>query len=113
MPLKKNGEVTQSYEVFYLSIGLYQNETHECFYHNVSGCEAEFKTESVAFHIKSQNSSYEVHGLGFTTTKGFFDFYLPKNETYFAEFEVKDLKGSGILTTNPDSPSCITTIRVA
>jgi hypothetical protein len=105
-------ERTHSYEVFYLSVGLYQNETHPCFNHDIVKCKAEFKGEEVTFYIKSYNSSYEIHGSGFTTAQGFLDLYLPKDQTYFAEFEVKDLEGSGVITTTQDSPTCITTIRI-
>jgi len=105
-------ERTLNYDVFYLSVGLYQNETHPCFTHDVFGCEAEFKGEEVTFHIKAQDSSYEIYGSGFTTAKGFLDLYLPKDQTYSAEFKVRNLNGSGVITTTQGSPSCITTIRV-
>jgi hypothetical protein len=100
------------YDMFWLSVGPYQNNTHSCVNHNVLSCEAEFKGKNIIFHIKSQDSSFEMNGSGFTTSQGWLDLYLPKNQKYIAEFEVEGLKGSGILTTSPDSPTCISTIQV-
>jgi hypothetical protein len=100
------------YDMFWLSVGPYQNNTHTCIDHNVLSCDAEFKGKNIMFHIKSQDSSFEMNGSGFTTSQGWLDLYLPKNQKYTAEFEVEGLKGSGILTTAADSPTCISTIRV-
>jgi hypothetical protein len=105
--------VTVEEDLFYLSVGLYANYTHECNYHILEICEAEFKSKQVRYSIKSLDGKYEESGIETTTDKGFLDFYLPKTQQYRAEFEVDGLQGSGILSTEENAPTCITTIKVS
>jgi hypothetical protein len=103
---------TSNDDLFYLSVGLYTENTHECFYHNPATCDAEFKSKQVSYSITSLDGNYEASGVEITTDKGWLDFYLPKTQQYRVEFEVDGLRGSGILSTEEDAPTCISTIRV-
>lgn len=98
---------------FYLSVGLYADYTHDCYYHNPATCEAQFKAKQVKYSVKSLNTSYVDSGVSVTTSKGWLDFYLPGNQKYLAEFEVEGLKGSGVMSTEEEAPSCISTIKVS
>jgi hypothetical protein len=105
--------VTAEEDLFYLSVGLYANYTHECYYHSPATCEAEFKSKQLRYSITSIDGNYEESGVETTTGKGFLDFYLPKTQQYRVEFEVDGLQGSGILSTEENAPTCITTIKVS
>ncbi|MFQ6134604.1 MAG: CueP family metal-binding protein [Nitrososphaerales archaeon] len=105
--------VTAEEDLFYLSVGLYADYTHECYYHIPATCDAQFKSKPVKYSIKSLDGSYEESGVQTTTDKGWLDFYLPKTQHYRAEFEVEGLRGSGILSTEENAPTCISTIKVS
>ncbi len=98
---------------FYLSIGLYANYTHECYYHNPGTCDAQFKSTPVKYRIQSLNSSFVLENTVKTTDKGWLDYYLPKNQKYNAEFEVEGMRGTGIISTEADARTCISTIKVS
>lgn len=102
---------------FYLSIGLYANYTHECYYHNPGTCDAQFKSTPVKYRIQSLNSSFVLENTVKTTDKGWIDYYLPKNQKFNAEFEVQGegggMRGSGIISTEADARTCISTIKVS
>ncbi len=105
--------VTAEEDLFYLSVGLYADYTHECYYHSPATCDAQFKSKQVKYTIKSLDGTYEISGIRATTDKGWLDFYLPKTQQYRVEFEVDGLRGSGILSTEENAPTCISTIRVS
>lgn len=101
-----------SYESSFLSIGPYQNQTHDCYYHNPMTCKAEFQGKEVRFHVGSLDDSYDTTGVGLTTANGFLDLNLPKNRSFEVELVIDGLGGSGIVTTTEGSPTCITNIRM-
>lgn len=107
--------LTAEKDRFYLSIGLYADYTHECYYHNPGTCDAQFKSTPVKYRITSLNSSFVLENTVKTTDKGWLDFYLPKNQKYNAEFEVGGggMRGSGIISTEVDARTCISTIKVS
>jgi hypothetical protein len=108
---KENNQTIASESWFFLSIGPYQNETHRCYYHTL-GCEAELKNAQVSYQIEDLSGSFIIQGEGNTGTNGFLDLYLPLNKTYRIIFNVNGLEGEEKITTSPESPSCITTLKV-
>jgi hypothetical protein len=104
--------VTANDDLFYLSVGLYAVNTHDCYYHNPATCDAEFKSKQVKYNITSLDSNYGVSGVERTTDKGWLDFYLPNSQRYQVEFEVDGLRGAGFLSTKEGAPTCISTIKV-
>ncbi|MCL4437222.1 MAG: CueP family metal-binding protein [Thaumarchaeota archaeon] len=104
--------LTAEKDRFYLSIGLYANYTHECYYHNPGTCDAQFKSTPVKYRIESLDGSFLLENTVKTTDKGWLDFYLPKNQKYNAEFELQGMRGSGVISTEADARTCISTIKV-
>ena len=111
MIIYPKNEIRYSDEWFFLSIGLYENNTHPCTIHSVT-CTAEFKSTNVNFTITSQSGNFLITGISKTNENGFLDLNLPKGENYTVTFTIDGKQGEGIVSTEPRSPTCITNIQV-
>ncbi len=105
--------ITAEKDRFYLSFGLYADYTHECYYHNPGTCDAQFKSTPVEYRIQSLDGKFLLEGKANTTSRGWLDFYLPKNQKYQAEFKLDGMSGFGIFSTETDARTCISTIRLS
>ena len=98
---------------FYLSVWLYADKTHECYYHNPATCDAQFKSVPVKYRLESLDGQILIENKMNTTSKGWLDFYLPIDMKYRVEFEVEGMRGSGVISTDAKAPTCISTIKVS
>jgi hypothetical protein len=107
-------EVERTYdrsEMFFLAVGLYENETHPCPVH-VDSCQAEFDSTVLNYTVVSGDDEYIQQDTARTGENGFFDIYLPKGKDYIATFTVEGKTGVGIVSTRKGSSNCITEIQV-
>ena len=99
--------------IFYLAVAPYINETHECELHYPSSCEGELKVKSMNITAKdNDNGSIYFDGNITTLKHGFFEIWVPRNRNLTLTIKYNDLTGEEILSTNSDSRTCITTMKL-
>jgi hypothetical protein len=109
--MPKDVETNDKTDMFYLAVGLYENETHPCPTHEIT-CLAEFKSAPLNFTIVSLDGTYIMSETIITDDNGFFDLYLPKNKEYISTFTIDGKSGGGAFTTKKGASNCITEIHV-
>ena len=113
------GDGTQQYEIplsgdkFYVSVAPYINKTHECVDHSLSGCQGEMVKQP--FHVKIIDEKQQViMDKDISSYKnGFFGLWLPRNKTMQIEVTQPGYVGKEVISTNDDSQTCITTLRLS
>lgn len=98
---------------FYLSVAPFVTQTHECFYHSLSGCQGELAGEDVAVTITDASGDVLVDEEMTTYTNGFVGFWLPREITGTIEVSADGYTGSAPFSTTDGSPTCITTLQLA
>ncbi|MEL4357474.1 MULTISPECIES: CueP family metal-binding protein [unclassified Luteococcus] len=98
---------------FYLSIAPYLQTTHECFAHSLSGCQGEQVNKKMHVVITDQTGKKLVDEDVTTATNGFVGFWLPRDVKGTVTATMDGKTGSVPFATNSDSPTCLTTLRMA
>lgn len=98
----------------YVSIAPYREQTHDCYYHALGGCQGELVGESLQVTIADEAGEVLVEEEATTYTNGFVGFWLPKDMT--GTITVTDaegeLSGQAPFDTGADGPTCITTLQL-
>jgi hypothetical protein len=108
---KEEGNVVASDSWFFICIAPYQEMTHECYYH-ASSCQGELRSVAVNYTVNAVEGTFSSQGISATKANGFMDLYLPLNMRYHITVIVNGLKGNVTVTTFPDSPTCVTNLKV-
>jgi len=97
--------------LMYIAIAPYKITTHTCSTHYPSSFDAEFKSIPLKEEAEeSGNKKFE--GIKNSLKNGFFEIWLPRNKTIKIQIENGELKGEETITTNDNSKTCITTIKL-
>lgn len=96
----------------YVSVAPFVTQTHECFYHSLSGCQGELAGEDVTVTITDASGEVLVDQKSTTYTNGFVGFWLPREITGTIEVSLDDYEGSVPFSTTDGSPTCITTLQL-
>lgn len=113
------GDGTQQYEIplsgdkFYVSVAPYINKTHRCVDHSLSGCRGEMVKQP--FHVKVTDEKQQVIMDKDISSyeNGFFGLWLPRNQAMQIEVTQPGYIGKEVISTNDDSQTCITTLRLS
>ncbi|WP_256837845.1 CueP family metal-binding protein [Ornithinimicrobium faecis] len=97
---------------FYLSVAPFVTQTHDCFYHSLSGCQGELVGAEVAVTITDASGDVLVDEEITTHTNGFVGFWLPREITGTIEVSREGYAGSVPFSTTDGSPTCITTLQL-
>lgn len=97
---------------FYVSVAPFVTQTHDCFYHSLSGCQGELVGEDVAVTITDASGDVLVDEEVTTHTNGFVGFWLPREITGMIEVSHDNYEGSVSFSTTDGSPTCITTLQL-
>ena len=86
---------------FYLSMAPYVSQTHECFYHHLTGCQGELAGKAL---VDEQVTTY---------ANGFVGFWLPRDVTgtITVAYDGKTVKAP--FATDGTSPTCVATLQLA
>lgn len=98
---------------FYLAIAPFMIKTHECFHHSLATCQGELVDKPVQVRIVDSAGAVLVDAERTTYTNGFVSFWLPRNITGTITVTADGKTGSVPFATNSDSPTCLTTLRMA
>lgn len=98
--------------IFYLAVAPYINETHECELHYPSSCNGELAEKSFKVTAKDENGIVYFDGNIITLKHGFFEIWVPRNRNLTLTINYNNLTGEEKLSTNSDSRTCITTIKL-
>ena len=96
---------------FYLSIAPYISKTHDCYNHSLSGCTGELTDTEINISIYSENTNYYQNTYK-TSPKGFFGFWLPKDEEFTIEVSYEGKNSLTSVSTNADDKTCLTTMQL-
>lgn len=100
-------------DAFFVSVAPYVDRTHPCTTHYMSGCQGELV--DVAFQVRATLSDGTVvlDDTVRTGANGFLDLWLPRDQAIVLSVSASGYAADAILTTGADSPTCITTVRLA
>lgn len=97
---------------FYLSLAPYVDQTHECYYHNLSSCQGELVGEDLDVKITSDEGEVLVDETVTTYDNGFVGFWLPRDIEGTIEVEFDGRSVTAPIATGPEDPTCVTTLQL-
>lgn len=111
---KENKEVAIPLkDEFFISIAPWINYTHECTNHVPTGCQGELSQKEVAMKIVDTATGEILKDETIITQKdGFIDLWLPRNKSFTVSFNHNGKIATEVLTTMPNSRTCITTMKL-
>lgn len=100
-------------DAFFVSVAPYVDRTHPCTIHYMSGCQGELV--DVAFRVRATlpDGTVVLDDTVRTGANGFLDLWLPRDQAVVLSVSASGYAADAILTTRADSPTCITTVRLA
>ncbi len=96
-----------------VSIAPYVVNTHPCQTHYMSGCQGELVGVQMRVRAELADGTIVIDEVRQTQANGFIDLWLPRGQALLISFEVDGYRTAGVITTHLDSPTCITTLRLA
>ncbi|MBS4012416.1 MAG: CueP family metal-binding protein [Bacteroidetes bacterium] len=97
---------------FYVAIAPYKNGTHTCDTHYPSSCEGEIKEQTIKVVAYEVSGNILINNSINTMRNGFFELWLPRNKNVTIHIEYNSIQGEETISTNDDSRTCITTIKL-
>jgi len=98
---------------FYLSVAPYVTRTHECFYHSLTTCTGELAAEEIGITVVDGTSGEVlVDGTRTTFANGFVGLWLPRDIEGTLRVTHDGKVGETAISTGPDAPTCLTTLRL-
>lgn len=97
---------------FFLSIAPFEEVTHPCFDHSLTGCQGEMVKEAFAVEITDSEGNIVVNETMETMDNGFIDLWLPRNDEYEVKISHEGKTATEILSTYEDDGTCITTMQL-
>jgi hypothetical protein len=99
---------------FYLSVAPYVDHTHECFYHSLTTCQGELIGKDVEVKVvDATTGEVLVDETRTTFANGFVGFWLHRDITGTIEVGYDGLTARAEMSTEPDAPTCLTTLHLA
>lgn len=94
---------------FYLSFAPYENSTHPCGFHSLSGCRGELVNVVVHVLITDTQGAVILDEELETMDNGFIGVWLPRNMNLNMTVHYNDKVASAPISTFADSETCLTT----
>ena len=95
-----------------VALAPYVNKTHPCEIHYMSGCQGELVEVPVKVLAKKSDGSLLLDQLMKTMPNGFIELWLPRDQEISLTVESMGKRAEGVITTYPDSNTCITTLQL-
>jgi hypothetical protein len=93
----------------YVAVAPYMTKTHTCSTHYLSSCQGELTNKSFEITAVDTKGNKYYSGSIATMSNGFFELWLPRNETITIDISYDGKNAEEILTTDGSSRTCITT----
>jgi hypothetical protein len=100
-------------EEFFVSIAPYMNETHPCTNHSLTGCQGELAEETFNVTIEDKDGNVIVDEEVISQSNGFFDLWLPRDQTYQVKIELNGKVVESKISTFEKDGTCITTMQLS
>lgn len=104
--------VTLPKQQMVVAIAPYVNKTHPCETHFTSGCQGEMVNTPVGVLVKDKTGKTLLNKTVKTLPNGFLELRLPRNQTYQVTLKAGGKSTTGTLTTNTNSKTCVTDLRL-
>lgn len=98
---------------FFVSIAPFKTETHPCTFHSLTGCQGELDSESFDVRIEDSTGNVVIDETMETGANGFIDMWLPRHDTFSVTISQGNEKTTAEISTEDDSPTCITTMQLS
>jgi hypothetical protein len=99
---------------FYLSVAPYLDRTHECFHHSLTTCRGELGGRDVHVTVTDRATGVTVVDQTVRTfDNGFTGFWLPAGIDATLRVDYDGRSATTDISTGPDDPTCLTTLRLA
>lgn len=102
-----------SNEDFFVSIAPYENQTHPCTFHSLTGCQGEMVEETFDVYVEDEEGNVIIDEEMTTYENGFIDLWLPRDKTYNVIIEQNGKSTEAQISTYEDDATCITTMQLA
>lgn len=99
-------------EEFFVSIAPFNNVTHPCDVHSLTGCQGELVEEEFDLYITDSSGEVIIDETMKTESNGFIDLWLPRNETYNVLITQGDKTTESEIATFENDNTCITTMQL-
>ncbi|WP_067836278.1 CueP family metal-binding protein [Amphibacillus sediminis] len=111
---QNNEEITYDLpdDQFFISIAPYQDETHPCVNHSLTGCQGEMVNEEFDLLIEDADGNVIIDQTVTSLSNGFIDLWLPRNQTYQVIISQNGKSAKSELSSFRDDPTCITTMQL-
>lgn len=80
--------------------------------HSLTGCQGELTEKEFSVYIEDSNGNTMLDQIVKTQTNGFFDLWLPRNETYQITIEADGKVTKSEFSTFEKDGTCITTMQL-
>ncbi|WP_404405054.1 CueP family metal-binding protein [Jeotgalibacillus malaysiensis] len=102
-----------SNEDFFVSIAPYENQTHPCTFHSLTGCQGEMVEETFNVYVEDEEGNVVIDEEMTTYENGFIDLWLPRDKTYNVKIGHNGKSTEAQISTYEDDATCITTMQLA
>ncbi|HHE5698983.1 TPA: copper-binding periplasmic metallochaperone CueP [Citrobacter amalonaticus] len=99
-------------EKFYLSFAPYQQQTHPCFNHSLSGCQGEMPDTTFNVKVTDKKGDVLIQKPIKSYQNGFIGVWLPRNIEGTIEVSYNGKTASHAIATKDDSQTCLTELRL-
>ncbi|WHP30220.1 copper-binding periplasmic metallochaperone CueP [Trabulsiella odontotermitis] len=99
-------------EKFYLSAAPYENQTHPCFNHSLSGCQGEMPNATFDVKVTDNKGNTVIQKKMTSHQNGFIGLWLPRNMEGSIEVSYNGKKAVHPITTKDDSQTCLTELQL-
>lgn len=97
---------------FFVSIAPFENETHPCEIHSLTGCQGEMVEEDFDVYIEDEDGNVVVDETVTSYVNGFIDLWLPRDHTFQVTITHEDKQVESELQTFEENGTCITTYQL-
>lgn len=97
---------------FYLSFAPWQNKTHPCDNHSLSGCTGEMPNTEFDVKITNSDGDVVIQKAMKSYQNGFVGVWLPRDMKGTIEVSYKGKRASAPVNTFNNSPTCMTTLKL-
>jgi hypothetical protein len=98
---------------FYLSAAPYRTQTHECYHHNLGGCQGELTDTPIHVTVTTDNGQKLLDEDTTTYANGFTGLWVPRDLTGTVTITTDGTTASTPFDSGPDGPTCLTTLHLS
>ncbi|GGA72408.1 CueP family metal-binding protein [Ornithinibacillus halotolerans] len=97
---------------FFVSIAPFEEVTHPCAIHSLTGCQGELVEKEFDVWIQDEEGNVVVEEAMTSLENGFIDLWLPRDKTYTVKIEFDGKVAEQELSTFEGDNTCITTMQL-